>query len=167
MKTLLRSALAVIVIVLMVGSAWAADDTYAHQMGLVETVDTVTVDAQWSDYGSWVRACSTGTFGTLDSGAVITVITGIASLGQGQELYVGLDVVDGTTDTSLGFTKVSLPIRAWGKVKLPFMYTSVVRADSNVTAEARVVTFATKGSTDKIFVERMTIQVYMLSRTIN
>lgn len=167
MKTLMRSALAILAVGLLIGSVQAADDTYAHQMGLVETVDTVTIDAQLEDYGSWVRACSTGTFGTLDSGAIVTVITGTANLGQGQVLYIGLDEASGATDTILGFTEVSLPVRAWGKVKLPFMYTKIVRADSNVTAPARVATFATKGSTDKVLVENLTIQVYMLSRTIN
>jgi len=161
MKIFLRSALAVLAVVLLVGSVQAGDG-YQHQKGLIATVSADTVDQQREDFGSWVRACSSGTITALDSGDVVTALSGIVELSSGQELWFGLDTAGGDVDTSYGYSNVSCNWPAWGKVKMPFYFTYVATVDSNGAVLERVAVFATKGSTDRIVIENVKLEVYVI-----
>lgn len=149
----------------MAGLVWSQGFNHAEGGSALVTYDTI--DAQVTDYGSWVRACSTGqTFTARDSGAVVIKLTGLANLSARQRLYVGLDKAhaDSTVaDTGYVYSNIQGPWRGQGTGKYPFVLMHTFSADSADAFAAPVATFSTGSSTDRIVVENVFLQVSMIA----
>lgn len=171
MKRKLWILCALLVLPLMV---WAATTEYTTESLLrLGSATSTTVDEQHTAYGSWTRACSTGAaaawFEPLDSGRVLTTVSGVVTLYQGQKLYVGIDSTAGTTDTIYGFTVIKMPDGFSGTMSLPFEYSIVTLVDSLAqdggtdSLPNMVATFATKSSTDQHIVTDVVIKSMVMS----
>ncbi len=142
-------------------------DEFDHANGVYITVTCDTVTADYEDYGSWTRACSTGTLGTLDSGQVVTRLSGIAVLKPGQELRFSIDTAGGALDTAYSWNRTNNPLATRETMRLPFVYTYTIAADSDATIPSRVATFATGDGSDQIVIENILLEMYMISAKIN
>lgn len=168
MKTISR-----LVLILCLMPIVALGVLWDHQHGLIATAATTTVNAQHTAYGSWVRACSTGdttaaAFTALDSGDVITEVSGIVTLGAGQALWVGIDTAEGSTDTNFAYAQVATaPLRVSGTMQIPFIYTHTVAVDSADTVDNRVVALAARSSTDSYVVTNLLCKLYIISEKGN
>lgn len=131
----------------------------------VATNSSATIDSQHTDYGDWVRVCSVAVYVPVnDSGDVILQVTGVAMMGQGEALWVGIDTAAGTTDTLHGYTKVEAPrSRTYTNIEVPFAFTVTVPVDT-LGASAYdslpgyVVTMAVAGSTQPVDVKHVVLQ---------
>ena len=148
---------------------WATpQDGFEHVRGEIVAIDTFTIDVDHTSYGSWDRVCSTGTLGTLDSGAVVYKLSGYAILSAGQALWYGIDTVAGNVDTSYGYSSVNAPNSGFtGKIRVPFSLTKIVASDSDATAIAPVAVFAAGNSVDAIQIRNILLEVYMVSKKQN
>ncbi len=156
--------------VLVVAVGVCAQSFYEHQHARYGTDATATVNVQYTDYGSYIRSCSTGSFTSLDSGGVLTTIMGIADLRSTDALYLSIDSAGGPSDTGIS-QKSLLVLKAghdyYGSRATPFWYSVITAVDSNVDVPSRVAAFAAGGGSHAIVVHDVVITVELLAGSIN
>lgn len=166
-----RNLLAMAVFITVVASVSVlAQSFFEHQRAGYGTDATATVNVQYTDYGSYIRSCSTGSFTSLDSGGVLTTVMGIADLRATDALYLSIDSAGGPSDTGIS-QKSLLVLKAghdyYGTRPTPFWYSQITAVDSNVDIPARVAAFAAGGGSHAIVIHDVVITVELLSGTIN
>ena len=161
--------LAIVLVALLVVPSMLLSATWDHHAGAFGSAATTTVNAQHTAFGSWVRACSTGdttaaAFTAVDSGILITEVTGIVTLGVNQSLWVGIDTAEGSTDTAFGYAEVARgPLKVAPSIKVPFTYVHSAVVDSADTVDNRVVALSAGSSTDSYVVTNLKVKVSLIS----
>ncbi len=156
-------------LLMMTLSFAATNDSFKTTASATNT--SITIDSQHTDFGDWVRVCSTQVVAPVnDSGYVIITVTGTVTLPRGGALYVGLDSATGATDTLYGFTKVEVPYSSnTAYVETPFAYSFSLDVDSADNATAHpydslpsfVVTMATRSSGQALAVKHVVAAVQL------
>ena len=146
MKTLMRSALAILAVVLLAVSVQSQAGPPANNSEFREVADTLTVDSQHSVVWEYIDSMI---IAITDTCYTVYTVSGTAILDPGNVLYIGIK--DGAGDPAAAADD-TLIVRAgttWpGKSYIPF---SFIYLDSSITqsdvADTIYVTAAVGGST--------------------
>lgn len=136
----MKRLLFLLILTVMVMTAVITMGSTADLLSNIEcvTLDTLTITAQHTEYGSWIRVCSTAAIiEANDSGYVLVTFSGTVTLPQGKSLYIGIDTLGSTVDTIWGMAKVQAPrSRTYSYLEVPFQIRKRILIDSTTGTTA-------------------------------
>lgn len=146
MKSLLRSALAVLVVVLMAGLVQAVAGPPANNSEFRQVADTMTIDSQHSVNWEYIDSM---VIAKTDTCYTVYTVSGVAILDPGDVLYIGIKDGEGDYDAAADDTLIVRAHR-WppgGKSYVPFSFIYLDSLISQTDASDTIyVTAAVKGS---------------------